>query len=314
MRELINWYLNQYPNYKPSEIADVILENEEGLSMSRRALKLAIADVKSGHKPPYIAGPMKSIMPHQIDVNILTALSHSKLSPTKAASLKPFTGGLPENVLIIGDTHFPFERKGYLEHCRAVQEKYNCGKVIHIGDVIDNHYSSYHETDPDGYSAGQELDRAIDRADRWQETFPEMDVLLGNHDLLIARKAQTSGVSRRWIKTLPEVLGTPGWSFYEELEYQGVYYVHGTGSSGDKAAFNRALNRRQSVVQGHLHTIANIAWNVSKQDRIFAMQTGCGIDDNAYAMAYGKVNPKKSIISCGVVIDGKIPIIVPMEL
>jgi hypothetical protein len=34
--------------------------------------------------------------------------------------------------------------------------------LFFIGDIIDNHYSSYHESDPDGYSAGEELDRAID--------------------------------------------------------------------------------------------------------------------------------------------------------
>jgi hypothetical protein len=33
--------------------------------------------------------------------------------------------------------------------------KHTIGTVIFLGDIIDNHYSSYHESDPDGYSAGE---------------------------------------------------------------------------------------------------------------------------------------------------------------
>jgi hypothetical protein len=53
-----------------------------------------------------------------------------------------------------------------LKFCREQQETY-IGTVIFIGDIIDNHYSSYHESDPDGYSAGEELDRAIDMIKDW---------------------------------------------------------------------------------------------------------------------------------------------------
>ncbi len=62
------------------------------------------------------------------------------------------------NKLIIGDLHAPFIKEGYLEHCQHIYEKHQCTEVIFIGDLIDNHYSSYHESDPDGMGAGQELD------------------------------------------------------------------------------------------------------------------------------------------------------------
>jgi hypothetical protein len=51
-------------------------------------------------------------------------------------------------------------------------ETYDCVLLFFIGDIIDNHYSSYHESDPDGYSAGEELDRAIDMIKDWYRTFP----------------------------------------------------------------------------------------------------------------------------------------------
>lgn len=233
----------------------------------------------------------------------------------KETDLKPFLNGDKKNVLIIGDTHIPFERQGYLEHCRNIQEQYNCGTVVHIGDVIDNNYSSYHETDPDGKSAGDELGLAIGRLKDWYKVFPKVKVCLGNHDQIIQRKAFSSGLSKRWIKGLNEVLEVPNWDFDLEYEINDVVYTHGTGNSGETAAYKRALNRRKSIVSGHLHTTANINWNVSDVDRIFAMNVGCGIDDKQYCFNYAKNFTKKSIVSCAVVLNnGKLPIIIPMEL
>ena len=57
------------------------------------------------------------------------------------------------NILVVGDLHEPFTRKGYLEFCKSIYYKYNCNEVVFIGDIIDNHYSSFHDTDPDGRSA-----------------------------------------------------------------------------------------------------------------------------------------------------------------
>ena len=60
-----------------------------------------------------------------------------------------------ENVLVIGDIHAPFELgKGYLQFCKDTYKEYNCNRVVFIGDIIDNHYSSYHETDADGLGGG----------------------------------------------------------------------------------------------------------------------------------------------------------------
>lgn len=228
--------------------------------------------------------------------------------------LKPYEGGNPNNVLVISDTHFPFERDGALEHCREMQERFKCGTVVHIGDVIDNHFSSYHETNPDGKSAGDELEVAKQKVQDWYKVFPKAKVCLGNHDQLIQRKAFTSGLSKHWIRGYAEVLETPGWQFELEHMINGILYIHGTGTRGAAGALSTAMNRRVSVVQGHLHSTARIDWNVSSEDRLFAMNVGCLVDDRKYAFDYAMVNPKKFIVSCGVVIAGELPIILPMQL
>ena len=69
------------------------------------------------------------------------------------------------NVLVIGDLHEPFCLDGYLDFCINTYYHYKCTDVIFIGDIIDNHYSSFHEFNIDAeYSGKQELDLAIEKA------------------------------------------------------------------------------------------------------------------------------------------------------
>lgn len=214
-----------------------------------------------------------------------------------------------KNVLVIGDLHLPFTLDGYLEHCIETYNKYKCDEVVFIGDVIDNHASSYHETDPDGHSAGQELKMAITEIRKWYKAFPKATVIIGNHDRLIMRKAHTSGLSKLWIKDYSEVLGVPGWNFTESIEIDDVLYIHGEGGT----ARSRVKADLQSIVQGHLHTQCYVEWFVGAKFKIFGMQVGCGIDHKSYAMAYAKEN-KKPAIACGVVLKGETPINIMMNL
>jgi len=206
-----------------------------------------------------------------------------------------------KNVLIIGDLHEPFCLDAYLKHCKEQYIKYECDEVIFIGDIIDNHASSYHETDPDGHSAGQELRMAISNIKKWYKVFPKATVIIGNHDRIIMRKAYSSGLSKMWIKDYSEVLGTPGWNFVESIEIDNVLYIHGEGGTA-RARVRRDL---QSVVQGHLHSQAYVEWVVGAKFKLFGMQVGCGVDHRSYAMAYGKEGPKPAI-ACGIVLQGEI--------
>ena len=212
-------------------------------------------------------------------------------------------------VLVIGDLHEPFCLDGYLQFCKDTYAKYNCNKVVFIGDVIDNHYSSYHETDADGLGGGDELDLAVSRISKWYNAFPDADVTLGNHDIIIMRKAQTSSIPTKWIKSYKDVLGTPNWNFTDEVIIDGVLYHHGIGSKAVKKAKDNMI----STVAGHHHTSCYTQWLVGREIKVFAMQVGCGIDAKSYAMAYGKWFPKPAI-ACGVIIDGKTAINELMEL
>ena len=203
-------------------------------------------------------------------------------------------------ILVIGDLHEPFCLDGYLDFCKGIFKKYNCNHVVFIGDVIDNHYSSYHETDAVGMGGRDELNLAISKLSRWYEAFPVADVTIGNHDRIIMRKAQTSSIPSLWIREYKDVLGTPEWNFVDRVEYDGVQYIHGEGGT----ASNKCRADMMSTVQGHLHTQCYTQWFVGQNFKIFGAQVGCGIDHDSYAMAYAK-RGKKPAIGCAVVIDGK---------
>jgi hypothetical protein len=224
--------------------------------------------------------------------------------------ITPYLDGDANNVLIIGDLHTPFNLKEYLLFCRIQQEKFKCGRVIFIGDLVDNHFSSYHESDPDGLSAGDELDLAINEIQKYYKVFPNADVIIGNHDRLVYRKAFTGGVSKRWVKEYKEVLGTPNWNFVENVEIFDININHGEGGTA-RAKMKKEL---QSQIQGHLHSDFYVEYIVGKNFRIFGMQVGCGIDHKTYAMEYGKAF-KKPAIGCGVLLNkGTLPMVIPMLL
>tara|TARA_Y100000592_G_scaffold16262_1_gene24069 strand:- start:12520 stop:13242 length:723 start_codon:yes stop_codon:yes gene_type:complete len=233
-----------------------------------------------------------------------------RLKPHEIVALKKMRETETRNVLVIGDLHEPFCLDKYLHWCKKQYDFYACNQVIFIGDIIDNHYSSYHETDPDGLSGGQELEMAINRIKRWYAAFPKATVIIGNHDRMVMRKSQTGNIPKKWIKTYKEVLETPKWEFVDHYIQDNVLYQHGEGGTARTSCKNNMIN----VVQGHLHTQAYCEHFVGKNFRVFGMQIGCGIDFSSYAMAYAKFG-KKPAIGCGVVLNnGKLPINLLMPL
>ena len=201
-------------------------------------------------------------------------------------------------IMVIGDLHCPFEKQGYFEFCLDTYDRFACNQVIFIGDLIDSHATSRHETDPNGMSAKTELEQAIADLEKWREAFSVATVIIGNHDRVVMRRAFSSSIPSMWIKSFNEVLGT-SWNWTERAEYDGVQYVHGEGGT----ARTKAKNDLQSTVQGHIHTQAYVEHFCGNRSRIWAMQVGCGLDRDTYAAAYAK-HYKKQAIGCGVVIGG----------
>mgnify|MGYP003664416879 FL=1 len=209
---------------------------------------------------------------------------------------------------MVGDIHAPFSLDGYLEFCQDIYARFNLNQVVFIGDILDNHYASYHDTDPNGLGGQDELECAVEQVQEWARAFPVADVIIGNHDRMVMRKAFSSAVPKEWIKSYNEVLGTD-WNWTERIVYDNVQYVHGEGGT----AKTKAKNDMMSTVSGHVHTQAYCEWMVGRTFKVFGMQVGCGVDAESYAAAYAR-NFKRQAIGCGVVLGGHTAINCLMEL
>jgi len=218
-----------------------------------------------------------------------------------------------EVVLVIGDLHEPFTHNGYFPFVKWVKEMFQPTKTIFIGDVVDNHAISYHESDPDGLSAGHELEATKLRLQKWYKEYPDATITIGNHDNLVSRKGITNGIPKFMIKDFPEIWNSPrGWSWVHSVMIDNVQYTH-KGGGGVFPARMAATHNMTSFVCGHSHTAGGVVTMESiNNKRIFAAQTGCGMDDETYASAYAKDVIKKSALGCLVVIGGTQPIYIDM--
>lgn len=294
--KIYNWLLSK-PGYLKKGVAWIYAEyyNKDN-SITHKDLEIALKQAK-------------------IDFKNSKPISHDVILETPKSVLKPIrlvTSLNPDNVIFLPDLHAPFIKNGVLEFCKEQQEKHKCGTVIFAGDIIDGHAWSYHEHDPDGLSVGDELKAAREQLKPWFKAFPNAISLMGNHDLLIQRKARTIGLSKHFIKGFGEVIGAPKtWNFKLEHVKDNVLYKH--GNVGD--AFKVAQESRMSTCQGHFHAKTFVQWSVSEKDSIFGLQVGWGADRHAYAFDYGKPFSKKPIISCGLILEkGTTPIVKLMNL
>ena len=220
------------------------------------------------------------------------------------------------SVLIISDTHIPFEHQDYLNFCVGIRDRCKCTVIVHIGDLVDNHAISYHEHDPNGWSPKREMEIADEHLKPWFKTFPKLFLCRGNHDRLVDRKGKTVGLPKRCFKPFREIWGFPkNWIDDFEFQINNVRYIHGTGYSGKYAHVQLSYDSRQSAVMGHTHSIGGVDYTANKKSCIFGMNVGCGLNRKTYAFAYGKDFARKPILGCGVVTDsGRFAQFFPMEL
>ncbi len=220
-------------------------------------------------------------------------------------------------VLIIGDTHAPGMRRGYVDFLCRIRDRYDPDRIVHIGDLVDWCSINYFERHPGNSNPAEEYERAKRQVAKITAQFPKADWLIGNHDCLTERQAVSAGLPPAVLRDYRDLWNVK-WRVHDrfaKVVIDGVVYSHGdSGRGGLDAALNQAKDNFTSTVIGHFHTQAGVRFWANKHARVFGMAVGCGIDATALQFAYGRPHPSKPILGCGVVLDGKRAIFEPWLL
>lgn len=232
-----------------------------------------------------------------------------------------FFGNYPEEkvdnsrILLISDLHIPYHHPDALDFLQHLKDKYNPTRVICLGDEMDKHALSFHDSDPDLPSAGDELRMSLPVIAKLKEMFPVMDILESNHGSLLYRKAHAFGIPKHYLKSYNDVLGVDdNWKWYYDITVDlpngnKCYLHHGKSSNVTKTSQTMSM----CSAAGHFHETFKIEYWGNPISLYWAMQCGCLIDDKSYAFNYNNVNLKRPIIGTGLIIDS-MPILEPMVL
>jgi hypothetical protein len=218
-------------------------------------------------------------------------------------------------ILAVSDPHAPYMHPDNVAFLAAIKRKYRPTRVVLLGDEVDHHAMSFHDSDPDLPSAGDELKAAIAQLQPLYRMFPEADIMDSNHGSMVYRKGKHHGIARKYLRDYGEVLEAPaGWRWHDELILKvpggnQVFFHHGLSKDVMKVVAQRGM----CAVQGHYHTEFRIGYLGNPNHLLWGLQVGCSIDGKALAFAYDKVNLGRPVIGHGLIENG-LPKLLPMVL
>lgn len=119
-------------------------------------------------------------------------------------------------IFCISDLQIPFEHRDALSFVTHVvktfSKKEDKIEFVNMGDELDQHTLGKYSSNPDGFSAGFELELSKDQLKPWFREFPKMSVCTSNHTWRAYKKAFDVGLPRHFLKSIAEVYeAPPGW-------------------------------------------------------------------------------------------------------
>ena len=216
--------------------------------------------------------------------------------------------------MVIGDMHIPYHHKESMSFLRALKKKYKgFDLVVNIGDELDQHAISMHDSDPDLPSAGDELKLAKTHVKELEKIFPDMTLVDSNHSSLVYRRALKYGLPKAYLKHYNEFLGVgKGWKWVQDLtitlnDGSRCFFTHGMSANVLQVAQKYGMH----TVQGHYHSKASIQYFSNPDKLVWGAQTGCLTNQDSLAFSYAKNFKDRFIMSSLVIVDGQ-PRIHPM--
>jgi len=218
-------------------------------------------------------------------------------------------------VLVISDLHIPYHHKDSFEFLNALKTKYKPDLIVNIGDELDQHAISMHDSNPDLPSAGDELRMSRKYIHELEKMFPDMILVHSNHSSLVYRRALKYGLPIDYLRSYNEYLGvSPRWQWVDDLtitlsDGTRCFFTH--GMSADVLKLSMQMGKH--CVQGHYHSKFSIGYFSNPDALHWGMQVGCLTSQKSLAFDYAKNFKNRFIIGCGMIIDGQ-PKLMPMVL
>lgn len=220
-------------------------------------------------------------------------------------------------IVVMPDLHAPYHHRHALAFMKAVRDKYQPDLVINLGDEADKHAMSFHDSDPNLKSAGDELSATIPVMEELHRIFPRMLLCDSNHGSMHYRKAKAHGMPVQYLKSYREILlpntNSKGWQWAESWRVRtalgDVLFKHQPSGPG----LGDAAHHQCNLMVGHHHGKFQIEYAASSARLYWSAFSGCLIDKDSLAFAYGKHTLYKPVLGCTVIIHG-VPHLIPMLL
>ena len=219
-----------------------------------------------------------------------------------------------KNTLIISDTHFPYHHPDTFDFLEQAAYVYSLESFKSVGDLVDNHAGSFHDTEYGVLSAKEEFEQAYECMQRLYKMFPKMDVAIGNHDAIPARKAKVAGLPQDTIKSYNDLYDVD-WNWADKHIFKinkelDCLLVHTMSTS----TLNNAKSHSHCSIQGHHHSSFGIEYFADTNMLRWSMTTGCLINLHHPAFNYASgATMKRPILGSSAIIDG-LPRLLPMNL
>jgi predicted phosphodiesterase len=223
-------------------------------------------------------------------------------------------------IVVLGDMHVPYQMNGMAGLFRRIKREIKPDKIYQIGDLVDMYAFGKYVRDPEAMSAGAELKEAIAELNALAKEIKDMEIIQGNHEVRLIKRAMEAGIPKSLIRDFADFLELPeGWKYRSgpliipltKKGDQKAVLIHGESAGGQQALFQLIRQYRMNIIAGHLHSMAGVMYLNNGLQTNWAMLTGCLVDRESMAFAYGHNSKDKEILSFGMIEDG-VPRIIPV--
>ena len=219
------------------------------------------------------------------------------------------------DTLIISDLHFPYNHEDAFDFIEQAKHVYSLDYAMCTGDVVDNHAGSFHDSEYGTLSSKEEFDQTYESMQRLSKIYPKMDIVIGNHDAIPARKAKSAGLPQDTIKDYNDLYGV-NWNwkdkhFFNVKDKEDKCLLVHTMSTN---TLNNAKSHSFNSIQGHHHSSFGIEYFADEGQLRWSLTAACLIDLKHPAFNYASgATMKRPIIGMAAIIDNE-PRLLPMNL